>query len=635
MIHPTHTLRSTLLALPAVLALAASSAFAEGPAIAPKFLLDDAQIAQTAGGATATINSVGDLYVTLPGGPAAYPGVTLKPKSGAAWNLSPWGRIEAQVTNTSSENLHINLRVDNDGDWRANPWNAEAVFLKPGEAKILSVYFGYNYGYKPADYAVDSSRVSALLLFAGKSDNDRSFIVEYLQATGAAGDEPPVDPARQAVVPRDGFLCGRDAAVASKIAYVGAERTALPSMMSYGSATVAPGKRGALKIQPEAGYWDLGAFTDVRVAVINRNPTPLTLAVRIDSQGGNTEERTFSILGKDMGEVTVPFAPSRPWRGEFDHAAGKGRAAPGSGTTFASCRVTGVTIIAPEAPEERVFEVIGARAVLVPAETPAWLGKRPPVEGDWEHTLAEEFDGEAVDETRWNVHASNFWDKRTHFSRDNVVLGGGLARLHYEKKTGFQNDDPKDTSAVQNSAYACGILTSYGKWTQRYGYFEARMRLPRAPGLWPAFWTMPDRGAASLAPGDPEWKRHQTENGGMEFDIMEHLTRWGPHRFNIACHWDGYGKNHRAIGSSSVYMRPDAEGFITVGLLWLPGEFHIYGNGEELAVWEDGRVASVPAYLILYMVSGGWDNDPLDPRRLPADFEIDYVRAWQRRDLAP
>lgn len=144
---------------------------------------------------------------------------------------------------------------------------------------------------------------------------------------------------------------------------------------------------------------------------------------------------------------------------------------------------------------------------------------------------------------------------------------------------------------------------------------------------------MPDRGADFLAPGDPEWKRHQTENGGMEFDIMEHLTRWGPYRFNIACHWDGYGKNHRAIGTGNAYVRPDADGFITVGLLWLPGEMAIYGNGLMLAGWKDPRIASVPAYLILYMVSGGWDNDPLDPRRLPADFEIDYVRAWQRKDL--
>ena len=208
-----------LVALSAALSLATLYTFGDGAAIAPKFLLDDAVVAQVTEGASATIEG-GALRVKLPGGPAGYPGVTLRPKEGETWNLSPWGRIEARVTNTSDENLHVNLRVDNPGDWRTNPWNAEAVFLKPGESKTVSVYFGYSYGHKPADYVVDSSRVSALLLFTGKSANDRSFVVEDLQAIGAAGDEPPVDPSRRAVVPKDGILFG--AGASSKLAYVGA-----------------------------------------------------------------------------------------------------------------------------------------------------------------------------------------------------------------------------------------------------------------------------------------------------------------------------------------------------------------------------------------------------------------------------
>ena len=31
---------------------------------------------------------------------------------------------------------------------------------------------------------------------------------------------------------------------------------------------------------------------------------------------------------------------------------------------------------------------------------------------------------------------------------------------------------------------------------------------------------------------------------------------------------------------------------------------------------------------------GGWDNNALDDARLPADFVVDYVRVWQRKDLA-
>jgi hypothetical protein len=31
---------------------------------------------------------------------------------------------------------------------------------------------------------------------------------------------------------------------------------------------------------------------------------------------------------------------------------------------------------------------------------------------------------------------------------------------------------------------------------------------------------------------------------------------------------------------------------------------------------------------------GGWDNSPLEDAKLPDDFVIDWVRAWQRKDLA-
>ena len=90
---------------------------------------------------------------------------------------------------------------------------------------------------------------------------------------------------------------------------------------------------------------------------------------------------------------------------------------------------------------------------------------------------------------------------------------------------------------------------------QRYGYFEARVKLPRVPGLWPTFWMMPDRGAAA----GPQGVRGDTGHGGTELDIMEHLTRWGPYRYNIALHFDGYGKDH-AVGRLAVQLRPGRQG---------------------------------------------------------------------------
>ena len=59
-----------------------------------------------------------------------------------------------------------------------------------------------------------------------------------------------------------------------------------------------------------------------------------------------------------------------------------------------------------------------------------------------------------------------------------------------------------------------------------------------------------------------------------------------------------------------------------------------YCNGREVARWEDPRMASVPAGMMFTLPTGGWDNNPLEDARLPDDFVIDYVRVWQRKDLA-
>src|SRR5690606_21955723 len=125
---------------------------------------------------------------------------------------------------------------------------------------------------------------------------------------------------------------------------------------------------------------------------------------------------------------------------------------------------------------------------------------------------------------------------------ENVIVSDGSLAIRVEKRGGHHNND----SSRPWRDYASGIAQSYGKWTQAYGYMEARIKLPVTRGLWPAFWTMPDRGAAS---GLDIWARRDTgtrQGKGMEIDIMEHLCEWGPGRHNAAIHWDGYGPEHKA-----------------------------------------------------------------------------------------
>lgn len=617
--------------------LAWSATADDAPAMAPKFLCDPAdpnvaaQFEADGGDVTVTPEN-GGLSVLVRGSPQSYPGFAVKPADGQPWDLSPWGHVAAKITNTGDQNLSVNLRVDNDGPWQQNPWNCESTSLKPGETKILKVIFGYQYGYKPG-YKLKPEAVTRLLFFLGKSAQDRTFRVEDVQAGGPAGEKPPVDPSSIVVRPEGGVIFRRGGKLdaAKQLPAKGGAKAALADSgairMEFGGA-----KDGAVTVKPVAGSWDLGAYDAVRVTLRNAGEAPLQPRVRLESRGGAGDALAAAEPLAPGAEttVTVPFAPAKPWVGIPDPKQGHGGGVPGTGTKFESHRANGVTVLAGAG----VVEVAEIAAVATPAVLPEWLGKRPPVDGDWALTFEDNFDGDALDLGRWNIYTANFWDKRTHFAKDNTIVRDGNLVLRYEKKTGFHNDDPEDKSPVRQTDFACGYADTYGKWTQRYGYFEARMKLPTCPGLWPAFWMMPDRGGDPDPKVNPQWKRASTSDGGMELDIMEHLTAWGPRRFNLALHWDGYQKNHKAIGTSNAYVPLDADGYFTIGLLWTPGSAVFYGNGQEIGRWENERVGSVQSYLILYMVSGGWANVPLDPEQLPADFVIDYVRAWQRKDLA-
>jgi beta-glucanase (GH16 family) len=578
------------------------------------------------------------LIVTIQPGKEGYPGVNLKPDGAATWDLSAFGHVEARLTNTGAQPLSFALRVDNAGDWRDNPWNTEQLTLKPGAAGTVSVLFGFSYGRKPG-YALKPAAVSNILMFALKSNDPQSFRLESLVAAGLAGEKPPVDPNTVRIKPKDGVIYGPAVTLdaAKQLETKGGAQAAVTGDAGKQSLRlVFPAAKGEqfAALKPAVGRWDLSHATEVRVKLKNDGQTPTTPSVQLLSNGGAGDAVTAAAAlaaGAEI-EIAVPFAAVVPVKGAPVPKAGFYGAQRGTGTPFTSDATAGVKITAKQDGEASLL-VQSVVAAAPPAQLPEWLGKKPPVDGDWVQTFNEDFDGTAIDDKKWNIYGPNWWDKATHWSKDNLSVANGAVTLHFEKKRGFHNDDPNQKkpqtlSGKNESDYCCGYLDTLGKFRQRYGYFEARVKLPTAPGLWPTFWMMPDRGPASGG------GRSDTGNGAMELDIMEHLTRWGPYRYNIALHWDGYGKEHKSVGTTTNYIQADKDGYITAGMLWTPGCVVFYSNGKEAFRWEGERVSTVPAYFIIEFTTGGWDNNAVDDTKLPADYLLDYVRVWQRKDLA-
>ena len=162
-------------------------------------------------------------------------------------------------------------------------------------------------------------------------------------------------------------------------------------------------------------------------------------------------------------------------------------------------------------------------------------------------------------------------------------------------------------------------------WT--YGYFEARLKLPKGKGTWPAFWMMP-----SVWSGWPD---------GGEIDIMEHVG-CVPTEVSSSIHCKSY---YHAIGTQKTAARKIAgvmDEFHTYALEWTPEYIKTYVDGKQLFYYNpddysQGRNANTwpfnkPFELKLNLAWGGdWGGMyGVDESCLPATYEIDYVRVFQK-----
>jgi len=134
--------------------------------------------------------------------------------------------------------------------------------------------------------------------------------------------------------------------------------------------------------------------------------------------------------------------------------------------------------------------------------------------------------------------------------------------------------------------------------------------------------------ATTLVVRDSWGNTADTFNGGMEIDTMESLGIWGADETQHAVHWDGYDTQHQSTGWPNILSAPTGDGFHTYGVYWQPNLLEFYVDGIRTARWDNTRVMSVPAYLILSLQLGGWDSNNAGAQDNNQIMEVDWVRVW-------
>lgn len=176
----------------------------------------------------------------------------------------------------------------------------------------------------------------------------------------------------------------------------------------------------------------------------------------------------------------------------------------------------------------------------------------------------------------------------------------------------------------QNKGTADEILFS-----QAFGYFECRVKLPKSDGLWSAFWLQ----SSNMR------KYDNAGEDGTEIDIYESaFKRSRKSKMGHALLWNGYGK-HGEVSDYIGDLEQDLyDGFHTFALKWTPEYYVFYIDGKPTWATADGGVSKVREFLRLTVetdAGDGWgphgqkigkfshDNSKNE------DFIIDYVKVWQ------
>jgi beta-glucanase (GH16 family) len=245
---------------------------------------------------------------------------------------------------------------------------------------------------------------------------------------------------------------------------------------------------------------------------------------------------------------------------------------------------------------------------------------------DWRLVWADEFtqpEGSSPDSSKWvfdlggdgwGNNELEYYTSRTNNAR--IEDGKLVIEARREK---FGNRD-----------FTSARLLTKGKSSWLYGRIEARIKVPRGQGIWPAFWMM----ATNIdAVGWPD---------GGEIDIMENIGR-EPHTVHGTLHGPGYSGTG---GVSGELVLPGKQKFADA--------FHIYA-----VEWETNRIEwfvdnkrfftatpqslpkgskwvfTTPQFLLLNVaVGGGWPGNPDSTTEFPQRMLVDYIRVYRKTNNA-
>jgi beta-glucanase (GH16 family) len=249
----------------------------------------------------------------------------------------------------------------------------------------------------------------------------------------------------------------------------------------------------------------------------------------------------------------------------------------------------------------------------------------------WKLVWEDQFGKGQLDETNWTrigLFTSPQWKMPVERWQENTgcfryITATDNRVVQFDKSNillrGIIN---QDTLSGDPRPYLTGGIYSWGKFAFQYGRIEVRAKLDPAFGAWPAIWMLSEKDV------------YPNQHNG-EMDIMERLNH------------DTFAyqttHNHHTITLKQEFPKKyntgkiDPKEYNVYSVSWYPDILVYAINGIETITYPKMPSAGTfqwpfdqPFYLLIdQQLEGSWPGKIRDPKELPINMTVDWVRLYQ------
>ena len=232
---------------------------------------------------------------------------------------------------------------------------------------------------------------------------------------------------------------------------------------------------------------------------------------------------------------------------------------------------------------------------------------------NYELVWSDEFNSNYLDTNTWNYEiGTGSWgwgnNEQQYYTDRNIKVSNGTMKITAKRE---------DYGGMK---YTSSRITTKNKKNFKYGKIEARIKMPKFKGVWPAFWML---GANQDSVGWPKCG---------EIDIMEAIN--DENLVYGTLHWFNDPGNNNADSGSSVAVADRTE-YHVYGVEWTADKLRWYVDGKvyrTMDVSNDSFSEVRKEYFVIFnmAIGGQWPGYDIDETAFPATMEVDWVRAYKK-----